>query len=466
MDNPLNIAVLGNPNKGKSSLVSSLAYDDNIKVSSFSGETVVSTAYNLIINNKIIYRLFDTPGFNNEDELLDFIEQCEERYDNKIDILKKFLSIHLLKDEYAKEVEIVKVLLNKPIIFFVIDSSSRYQRDYETQLEFIKWLDFPTIAIYNQISTENYKNEWEDKISEYIKTSIEVNFFDINLNKKLLLLKEALKLKISKEQKDFLNKAIEVLDTDYSLRVEKSINEIIFWLKEALSLKKNFTIPKINIKNKTNEEFLEEYKEEYFLELTQKEKLCQKRVENIWGFRHLDTKLDDTNLFNFPLESTQSIEIFGISSKNIKVLTTLIGATTGGSLGSSIDFLGGMGLGTTLGGLLGAVTGLYSSTFIEEIIDVKTSSIGKNISIYLGPIKDMNLIISIIVRAIIHIKSIKNRSHARRNILELSNLENLGEEIFKNTSERKEILRLVNKLNEDGKYEDEFKNILENKILQ
>lgn len=56
-------AVLGHPNEGKSSVVSTLTEDDGIGVSRVPGETTVSRAYTVKIDNREIIRFVDTPGF-------------------------------------------------------------------------------------------------------------------------------------------------------------------------------------------------------------------------------------------------------------------------------------------------------------------------------------------------------------------------------------------------------------------
>ena len=56
-------AVLGHPNEGKSSVVSTLTEDDRIGISSVPGETTVSRAYTVKIDSREIIRFVDTPGF-------------------------------------------------------------------------------------------------------------------------------------------------------------------------------------------------------------------------------------------------------------------------------------------------------------------------------------------------------------------------------------------------------------------
>jgi GTP-binding protein EngB required for normal cell division len=58
-------AVLGHPNEGKSSVVSTLAEDDSVKISPTPGETRTCREYPVIIDGRTVIRFVDTPGFQN-----------------------------------------------------------------------------------------------------------------------------------------------------------------------------------------------------------------------------------------------------------------------------------------------------------------------------------------------------------------------------------------------------------------
>jgi len=56
-------AVLGHPNEGKSTVVSTLSEDDGVKISRVPGETVVCRSFPVLIDGKEILTFTDTPGF-------------------------------------------------------------------------------------------------------------------------------------------------------------------------------------------------------------------------------------------------------------------------------------------------------------------------------------------------------------------------------------------------------------------
>ena len=56
-------AVVGHPNKGKSSIVSTLAHDDSVRISAEPGTTIACRHFPMRVDGRVQYTLIDTPGF-------------------------------------------------------------------------------------------------------------------------------------------------------------------------------------------------------------------------------------------------------------------------------------------------------------------------------------------------------------------------------------------------------------------
>ena len=67
-------AIVGHPNKGKSSIVATLAEDDAIAISSHPGTTTHARAYPMRLDGEVLYELVDTPGFQRARETLAWLE--------------------------------------------------------------------------------------------------------------------------------------------------------------------------------------------------------------------------------------------------------------------------------------------------------------------------------------------------------------------------------------------------------
>ncbi|MCI5191117.1 MAG: hypothetical protein D3905_15290, partial [Candidatus Electrothrix sp. AS4_5] len=55
-------AIVGHPNEGKSSVLSTLSEDDSVRISPMPGETRECRSFPVIIDNKEVIRFIDTPG--------------------------------------------------------------------------------------------------------------------------------------------------------------------------------------------------------------------------------------------------------------------------------------------------------------------------------------------------------------------------------------------------------------------
>src|SRR5512145_1699647 len=89
-------AIIGHPNEGKSSVLSTLAEDDSVRISPIPGETVVCQAFPVRIDGREIIRFIDTPGFQNPRQTLQWLQAYqgpEER------MLAAFIAAH--KDDPA-----------------------------------------------------------------------------------------------------------------------------------------------------------------------------------------------------------------------------------------------------------------------------------------------------------------------------------------------------------------------------
>ncbi len=82
-------AVVGHPNKGKSSIVAALAQNDAIDISSRSGTTLRADPFEISIGDAA-YTLIDTPGFQRPRRALEWLHP--PRLDLRIEAIEQALS--------------------------------------------------------------------------------------------------------------------------------------------------------------------------------------------------------------------------------------------------------------------------------------------------------------------------------------------------------------------------------------
>ena len=87
-------AVVGHPNKGKSSIVATLAEDDRLAISPTPGTTRRAMPHSFSIDGQPQYVLIDTPGFQRAAEVLEWLEARATTASARPALVARFLEEH------------------------------------------------------------------------------------------------------------------------------------------------------------------------------------------------------------------------------------------------------------------------------------------------------------------------------------------------------------------------------------
>ena len=83
-------AVVGHPNKGKSSIVATLAQDDSVAISAQSGTTRTAETLQVEVGSSR-FALIDTPGFQRPARVLQWLEQHADSAEQRQGAVQKFI---------------------------------------------------------------------------------------------------------------------------------------------------------------------------------------------------------------------------------------------------------------------------------------------------------------------------------------------------------------------------------------
>lgn len=167
-------AVVGHPNKGKSSVVSTLARDDRIAVSMQSGTTRVSECFDIHLG-EAHYQLIDTPGFQRPRKVLAWLQQQPVNADQRGARIREFLSDPQCQQQFPDETELLRPIMDGAAILYVVDSSRPYSAEYEAEMEILRWSGQPSMALINPISSREYIDNWQQALQQFFRT---VRVFD------------------------------------------------------------------------------------------------------------------------------------------------------------------------------------------------------------------------------------------------------------------------------------------------
>ncbi|PZN31590.1 MAG: hypothetical protein DIU71_09565, partial [Proteobacteria bacterium] len=87
-------AIVGHPNKGKSSIVATLAEDESVAISPDPGTTRKARGYRMRIDGQVLYELVDTPGFQRPRRVLAWLEEHERGADARAAVVAEFVAAH------------------------------------------------------------------------------------------------------------------------------------------------------------------------------------------------------------------------------------------------------------------------------------------------------------------------------------------------------------------------------------
>ena len=403
-------AVVGHPNKGKSSIVSSLAMDDSVQISDTPGTTTKKRSFPLMVDGKVIYELFDTPGFQRARRVLAWLEKHDVPADKKYEVVEQFIHVHKEDPKFNDEIELLEPIMNGAGIIYVVDASKPYGEEYEAEMEILRWTGQPSMALINHIDEDDYTQEWKRALGHYFKIVRTYNPMNISLKQHLSILESMAQLK--EEWTDPVKSSILFFQKYYQEMLTQSAATIAKTVYRAVSKieKQTFHTEEASKEEKTALE--EKYKER----LRDIEFTAQKQIEKIWNHDNLETEQHQLMFEGMDLFSEESASVFGLTRTELLVT----GATSGAITGAGIDL---MFAGHTffVGGALGALAGGVGAYFaFNELSSVKV--LGQTLGskyLEIGPMENRNFPYILLGRLIYHTEQIAKRSHAKRDALAL-----------------------------------------------
>ena len=409
MTTPL-FAIVGHPNKGKSSIVSTLAQDESVTISPIPGTTVDNRYYPMVVDGEMLYALVDTPGFQRARAALEWMQKQPGSSVDRANIVRMFVEEHHDDPRFAAECSLLTPILDGAGILYVIDGSRPFGEEYEAEMEILRWTGQPSLALINMIGDSDYSEEWNNALGQYFRI---VRIFDAmtaDFDRRVQLLLAF--GQIREEWRVSLEKAVRILEEEQQRRRKLSAGRIA----ETISHMITYTCQRRLGEDVASSEVRNSLQQAYQQELTSMEQQCRSDVEQIYNHKHLERHEPLVQLLDEDLFATQTWLLFGLTQQQLITTGALGGAATGGvidlAVGGASLFLG-AGIGAMIGGVSAWVT-------TDRVADIKILGLplgGKQLSI--GPMRNINFPYVVLGRALYHHRIIEDRTHAHRGPLEL-----------------------------------------------
>jgi len=407
-------AVLGHPNEGKSSVVSTLAEDDSVPISPTPGETRSCREYPVIIDGRPIIRFVDTPGFQRPRDTLKWMENYGGP---EAGLLPEFIRTHRNDENFSDECELLTPLANGAGIIFVVDGSRPVRGTDRMEMEILRRTGLPRMAVINlkDSGTAGYIEDWKAESRRHFNS---IRIFDAHrasFAERIDLL-ESLK-RIDPDWQPALDNVITAFRADWRERLEETARIIADLMREVLEYHVRKNSPDIDRIDQTRSELMETYQSQ----LTRIEKQAQERLRKRFKHNIFSYELPPQSIVKSDLFDRKTWQALGLTRQQM----AWAGAGIGAGIGAKIEaVLGGAGLGAfmALGGAIGAGSAILGTKKVAQS-KVLGQSLG-GVQIQVGPVENDQLLFVMIDRALIYFSYVINWAHSRR---EKAETESLGQ---------------------------------------
>ncbi len=396
-------AILGHPNEGKSSVLSTLAEDDSVRVSPVPGETTECRTFPVIIDGRELLRFTDTPGFQNPAQVL---SQFKKLSNNGDKIIQAFRQSAANTPELRDDCELLKPIERGAGIIYVVDGSRPVRNVDRSEMEILRLTGKPRMAIINcKDDNFGFLDEWKVEFRKNFNSNQLFNAHRATYAERIRLL-EALR-SIDQDWYDPLSAVINAFKKDWNGRNNLTTEIITSLLTDCLSLKLSKNINSPSEEETVRDALFHKYTET----LDRKEKSAHQQIRAL--FKH--------NIFNYHMVTHSILPESLFDEKNWQLLgltkkQTIIAGTLGGAaIGTGLDVaaLGhALGLFTALGGVAGALGALFGGeqTGRAEILGIPLG--GETVQV--GPPKNIALLFILLNRALLYYQHTINWAHGRR----------------------------------------------------
>jgi GTPase Era involved in 16S rRNA processing len=420
-------AVVGHPNKGKSSIVSSLALDDSVQISDTPGTTTKKRSFPLTVDGKVLYELYDTPGFQRARRVLAWLEKHKVPANKKHEVVQAFIDTHREDERFHDEIELLEPIMDGAGIIYVVDGSQPYGEEYETEMEILRWTGQPSMALINHIDETDYSEEWKRALEHYFKMVRTFNPMQSDFQQHMSILESMAQMK--EEWIAPLKASIKLFKQYQEQMLERSAALIARLVYDSVSAVETLSL----YTHEASEEERQQVEKRYKDRLRNLEVAAQKEIEEIWNHGHLEKKERVLTFEGMDLFSEETASVFGLTRKELLIT----GMTSGAITGAGIDLLF-AGHTLLLGGAIGALVGGTGAYFgFNELSEVKVlgHTMGRRY-LEMGPMENRNFPYILLGRAIYHTMKVAQISHAKREVFDIEMDQTFKEKWLDETSRK------------------------------
>lgn len=471
-------AIVGRVNKGKSSIVATLAEDESVAIAPRPGTTRVCRKFPVRVDNEVLFTLVDTPGFEEAPRALEWLRSRETSAASRPALVAELLRTFEGTEELVAERLLLAPIVAGASILYVVDGTKPYRPNYEAEMEILRWTGQPGMALVNRIGEGDHVAEWRRALDQYFKTVRDFDAFLVTFDERVRLLRTFRELR--QDQGEAIDRAVSALRAERRRRQVETAGVLTELLTDALSLTLHVTVAD----PRELEQERSRLEHRYHEALRAREQAARREVERL--YRHDRTRWTEPDIdppaFERDLFARETWNLLGLTPGQQVAAGTVAGAVVGGTvdaLAGGASFLAG----TAVGSVVGGGSALYGVG--RRFAQVRATGpgglagfggLGAELRRYLsgrrrfaiGPHAQPNFPWVLLDRALLHYASVLTRTHAQRDAVRLGDAERAGEGLVAALSKesRRELDRAFARIRKDpGDPPPEARRVVYERVL-
>ena len=411
-------AVVGHPNKGKSSIVATLSQNDAIAIALEPGTTRKRQAYPLSVDGHRVYTLVDTPGFQRPRRVLEWLEAHSVSVSDRAETVKAFVTQFQDDTRFADECELLAPLTEGAGVIYVVDGSIPYSPQHEAEMTILRWTGRPSLALINSIGPDDYSDTWQRALGQFFQVVRRFDAVRAPFEQHLSLLKTFGKLEPEWEAP--LNEATRYLSEQRHQRRRESATLIANTLEGMMSFREQRTLTVQQVTEMSDQALADQLRDQWYKHQRKKEEHLRIAIERL--YQHNRVQRQEAELVwhsEHDLFSENSRAAWGVDRRYLATAGFGAGAVSG--VGIDAATLGhSLGTGALIGGLIGAAGSYYYGDRLAlPVLKIGVLKNGIRTASF-GPVQDSQFGYVVLGRAINHWWHISQRNHAGRELLDLA----------------------------------------------
>ena len=229
-------AVVGQPNEGKTSIISTLTEDDRAEISPTPGTTRTLKEYPVIVDREKVLVFYDTPGFESPGYALEWLRDHKDAANPA----KAFLETAGHKSSYPEECEILKPIADGCAVIYVVAGDKPVRDVDRYEGEILRLCRVPRLAVINtKEDGSKHITDWKSHLRGDFNVVREFNACEAGFADRIRLLGDA--KTVVGEWEEQIEQTIDALNARWESRLEDSATAMTEVFKSLLSFRSKMT---------------------------------------------------------------------------------------------------------------------------------------------------------------------------------------------------------------------------------